>query len=63
MSGFNEDAMCPVVIKECTDVPPVSEVFAPGASVTGSDMKLHCSSDGCKRHSVIVKWAVVIGVC
>ena len=55
--------MCPVVFRGGTNVPPVSGVFAPGALVTGFDMELYRASDGCKWHSVIVKWSVVIGVC
>ena len=62
-SGFNEYAMSPVVCRGGTDVPPVSGVFARGASLTGFDMELCHPSDGRKWHSVIVKWAVVIGIC
>ena len=62
-SGFHKDAMCPVVFRGGTDVPSVSGVFAPGASVTGFDMELYGAADWRKRHSVIVKWSVVIGVC
>ena len=62
-SGFNEGAMCPVVFRGGTDVPPISGVFAPGASVTRVDMELYRASNGCKGHSVIVKWAVMIGIC
>ena len=62
-SGFNKDAMCPVVFRGGTDVPTVSGVFAPGASVTGFDMELYHASNGSKWHSVIVEWAVVMGLC
>ena len=63
MSGFNEYAMCPVVFRGGTNVPPISGVFAPGASMTRFDMELYHASDGRKWHSVVVKWAMVIGVC
>ncbi len=62
-SGFDKDAMCSVVFRRCTDVPSVSGMFAPGASATGFDVELYGAADWCKRHSVIVKWSVVIGVC
>ena len=61
--GFNKDAMCLVVFRGGTDVSPISGVFAAGALVTGFDMELNCASNGRKWHSVIVKWAVVIGIC
>ena len=62
-SGFNEDVTCLVVFRRGTDVPPISGVFVPGASLTGFDIELYRTPDGHKWHSVIVKWAVVIGIC
>ena len=62
-SGFNEDAMCPVVFRGGTDVPTISGVFAPGMLLTRFDMELYCSANWCKWYPVIVKWAVVIGIC
>ncbi len=58
-SVLNKDAMCLVVFR----VPTISGVFAPAASATRFDMELDRTSDGCKWHSVIVEWAVVIGIC
>ena len=42
--GFNKYTICPVVLGGATDVPPISEVFTPGVSVTGFDMELYGAS-------------------
>ena len=61
--GFDKDAMCPVVFRRGTDVPAISGVFAPGALAAWFYVELHCATNWCQWHPVIVKWSVVIGVC
>jgi hypothetical protein len=39
--GFDEDVMCSVVFRGGTNVPTVSGIFAPAASVTGIYMELY----------------------